>query len=108
MVVGTDTWLNIDDTCEYLSISRAQLYRMLRRGELAPDGRAGARHRFSRDYLDQYVKISNSASVNKLELCQLKGVMRDADQEGETPQNKVSGYRDHQPKHTRQPGEWFC
>lgn len=49
-------YLTAAEAATYLNISRQTLYRLIRTGALAPDGKVGARMRFSVDRLDQAVR----------------------------------------------------
>ena len=61
-------WLDIQGAAKYLGCSRQTVYRLMRRGELIPDGRVGARKRFSMEALDAYVQceVSSGHSVGHL------------------------------------------
>ena len=62
-----DRWMTVKDVAEYLQLSTDQIYRLSQQGKI-PASRVGARWRFKREKIDEWVENQESAQKGRRQM----------------------------------------
>ena len=60
-----DRWMTVKDVAEYLQLSTDQIYRLAQQGKI-PASKVGARWRFKREKIDEWVENQSVAHKTQL------------------------------------------